>query len=123
MDTLKEIEGEIFGKHIEWGNIDKEKALANTKILDLLREACLIESFFGVYIGHMMELFGYDVEATSMFTIEAFEAQENRLVSAGYCGEFESREEAKTGCSLTRGIEWDASKINDLCAGGIEGGI
>lgn len=72
--TLKEIEGKIFDRKYDWNLIDKELVLKDTQVLDLLREACLVESYFAVYTGKMLELFAYDVEATSMYTIEAFEA-------------------------------------------------
>lgn len=72
--TLKEIERKIFDRKYDWDLIDKEIALKDTQVLDLLREACLVESYFAVYTGKMLELFAYDVEATSMYTIEAFEA-------------------------------------------------
>ncbi len=72
--TLKEIEGKIFDQKYDWDLIDKELALEDPDVLELLREACLVESYFAVYTGKMLELFDYDVEATSMYTIEAFEA-------------------------------------------------
>lgn len=74
METLKIVESKIFDNRADWKAIDKEKALRNTHILDLLREACLVEAYFGVYTGKMMQLFWNDISATSIFTIEAFEA-------------------------------------------------
>lgn len=74
MTSLEEIESKIFDNRFKWVDIDKEKALSDTHVLDLVREACLIESYFAVYTGKMMQLFWYDVRATSMYTIEAFEA-------------------------------------------------
>ncbi len=74
MSSLEELESKIFDKRYSWAEINKEKALENTAVLDLLREACFVESYFAVYTGKMMQLFWYDVRATSMYTIEAFEA-------------------------------------------------
>lgn len=73
METLDFINSKIFSK-IQWDAIDKELALKNPKALDLLREACLVECFLPVYTGKMNELFWDNIEATSIFTIEAFEA-------------------------------------------------
>jgi rubrerythrin len=73
-ETLAKVEAEIFDRMIPWEEIDREKAMQNPQVLDLLREACLVESYFAVYTAKMMRLFWYDVEATSMYTIEAFEA-------------------------------------------------
>ncbi|MHB8710335.1 MAG: hypothetical protein ACYC6X_02180 [Minisyncoccota bacterium] len=72
--TLLEVEGKIFDRRYDWAAIDKELALKDKDVLELLCEACLVESYFAIYTGKMMELFAYDVEATSMYTIEAFEA-------------------------------------------------
>lgn len=74
MNSLKNIESKIFDKRYNWQDIDKKKALVTPRVLDLIREACLIESYFGTYTAKMMELFWYDVKATSAYTIEAFEA-------------------------------------------------
>lgn len=74
MTALEEIEHKIFDARFKWEDIDTQKALTNTPVLDLVREAALIESYFAVYTGKMMQLFWYDVHATSMYTIEAFEA-------------------------------------------------
>ncbi len=74
MDELRTVESKIFDERYDWDAIDPERAKANTRVLDLVREACLIESYFAVYVGQMMEMFWYDVDATSVYTIEAFEA-------------------------------------------------
>lgn len=74
MQTLNRVQGRIFDNQFEWDKIDKKAALSNTKVLELLREACLIESYFGTYTAKMTTLFWDDVDATSIFTIEAFEA-------------------------------------------------
>jgi rubrerythrin len=74
MSTLDNVRSRIFDKRFEWSRIDPVKALSNTAALDLLREACLIESYLPVYTGKMTELFWDDLEATEVYTIEAFEA-------------------------------------------------
>jgi len=74
MGALKEVEARIFDKKFEWSNIDKNKALENKRVLDLVREACLIEAYLGVYVANMILLLKDDLEATSTFTIEGFEA-------------------------------------------------
>lgn len=72
--ALADTESKIFDDAIPWDKIDKEKALAKPHALDLVREACLVESYFAVYTGKMMRLFWYDIEATTIYSIEAFEA-------------------------------------------------
>lgn len=74
MTTLDQVQTAIFEKRYEWSSVDKKKALKHPEILDVLREAGLIESYLPVYTGKMLELFWYDISATTIFTIEGFEA-------------------------------------------------
>jgi hypothetical protein len=71
---LQGVRSQIFDNRYEWASIDHDKALLNPTALDLLREACLIESYLPVYTSKMTELFWNDLEATEALTIEAFEA-------------------------------------------------
>ncbi len=84
MTTLDHVNGKIFDSRVDWKSINKELALKNTRCLDLLREACLIESYIPVYMGKMIELFWDDIAATSIFTIEAFEAYGHYFISRRY---------------------------------------
>lgn len=74
MTTLAAMQRERLDRLFPWEMLDREAALAQPDLLDLVREACLIESYFAVYTAKMMQLFWYDVEATSTFSVEAFEA-------------------------------------------------
>ncbi|MEM3121875.1 MAG: hypothetical protein QXH60_00315, partial [Candidatus Pacearchaeota archaeon] len=84
MDALREVEGRIFDKKFEWESIDKAQALENKRVLDLIREACLIEAYFGIYVANMISLLKEDLEATSMFTIEGFEAYSHYYILRKY---------------------------------------
>ena len=84
MDELRKIEKRIFDKYVEWNKIDRDKALENTRVLDLIREACLIESYFSLYASKMSELFMEDIDATSIFTLETFEAYTHYYVLRKY---------------------------------------
>ena len=74
MKTLETIQKARLGGMFRWKEIDREAALARPDLLDLVREACLIESYFAIYTSKMMALFWYDVTATSILSIEAYEA-------------------------------------------------
>jgi hypothetical protein len=74
MTTLDTIQKARLGGLFRWRDIDRGAAMARPDLLDLVREACLIESYFAVYCAKMMKLFWYDVSATSIFSIEAYEA-------------------------------------------------
>lgn len=74
MNTLERAEARIFVARFDWGRIEPEKIRTNVHVLERIREACLIESYFSLYIGKLFQLFWYDLDAVSALTIEAFEA-------------------------------------------------
>ena len=84
MNTLRQVQSRIFDHLFAWDQIDRKKALENKHVLELLREACLIESYFAVYTAKMMTLFYDDVSATSIFTIESFEAYTHYFILRKY---------------------------------------
>jgi hypothetical protein len=73
-NLLHDFEKHMFDKRYDWAAIDKAKANETPEILDLLREACLVESVLPAYIAKMMELFWDDMDASTIFTVEGFEA-------------------------------------------------
>jgi hypothetical protein len=74
LHSLSSFNERQLGASVEWSAIDPALALRTPRVLECLREACLIESFLPVFTSRMCELFWDDVDATSVFTIEAFEA-------------------------------------------------
>lgn len=84
MKTLNAINNAIIAKEIDLSKVDPKLALMNTKVLDLVREACLIESYFGLYISHMLDIFRYDLNAAAVFTIEAYEAYSHYIILNKY---------------------------------------
>jgi len=84
MKTLDQVNSRIFDARVDWKSIDRELALKNTNVLDLLRQASLIESYFPVYTAKMIALFWDNLAATSIFTIEAMEAYGHYFVSRRY---------------------------------------
>jgi len=84
MKTLELANSAMFDRKVNWKSINRELALKNTKVLDLLREACLIEAYLPVYTSKMNELFWDHIAATSIFTIEGIEAYGHYFVSRRY---------------------------------------
>ena len=84
MDALRTFNDRNVGASIDWSAVDRERALRTPRVLDCLREACLIESYLPVFVSRMCELFWDDVDATSVFTIEAFEAYGHYTVLRRY---------------------------------------
>ena len=71
---LKQHEKRVFDKRYDWSAIDIKKAHETPEILELLREACLVESVLPAYIAKMMDLFWDDLDASTIFIVEGFEA-------------------------------------------------
>jgi hypothetical protein len=82
--TLQTVHRKLFEEKLDWSRIDKQRALAHPEQLELLREACLVESYLPVYTGKMMGLFWDDLDATTIFTIEAIEAYGHYYVLRRY---------------------------------------
>lgn len=74
MRALDSARRKMLAHRLDWDGIDRKKALSTPRVLDLLRQACLVESYLPVYTGKMMALFWDDLDATAIFTIEAAEA-------------------------------------------------
>lgn len=74
MRSLRLVQRKMLDATVPWDRVDRAAALESPHVLDLLREACLVESYLPVYTGKMMSLFWDDLDATAMFTIEAIEA-------------------------------------------------
>lgn len=84
MNALQDVEHNIFSKKFEWDKIDKKATQKDKVVLGLLKEACFIEAYFSVYAAKMVALFWYDIEATSVFTIENFEAYTHYYILRHY---------------------------------------
>lgn len=74
MKILDEVNARIFDARVDWDAIDVASAGAETELLALLREACLVESWFPLYMAELSRTLFDDLEATAIFTIEGFEA-------------------------------------------------
>ena len=84
MHSLDQANAKMFDARYPWNDFDRERARSNLGVLDLLRDACLIESYFPIFMGKMIELFSDDVAATSVFVIEAIEAYGHYFVLRRY---------------------------------------
>ena len=91
MTTLESIQTKRLDALVPWDTLDHEAALANPQLLDLVREACLIESYFAIYTSKMMQLLWHDVAATSILSVEAFEAYIHFVTLRRYLDEVDYR--------------------------------
>lgn len=74
MKSLERAEARLLDARFDWAAIDPERIRGNVHVLERLREACLVESYFSVYAARLLPLFRRDLRATAALTIEAFEA-------------------------------------------------
>jgi rubrerythrin len=84
MKSLRAVQRKLFDSKLDWAAIDVNQALSRPDLLELLREACLVESYLPVYTGKMMSLFWDDLDATTIFTVEAIEAYGHYYVLRRY---------------------------------------
>lgn len=82
--TLEICDAAIVAQRANFSHIDVARARRQPAVLDLVREACLIESYFPVYMGELMTLLRDDLDATSSFAIETFEAYTHFLLLRRY---------------------------------------
>ncbi|MBC8116424.1 MAG: ferritin-like domain-containing protein [Candidatus Saccharimonas sp.] len=64
----------ILDTDIDWDRIDSALALAQTDLLDRVRDSALIESFFPLFTPRALEVLWDDVAATAVFSIQLYES-------------------------------------------------
>ena len=114
MKTLENIQRARLGAMFRWKDIDREAALARPDLLDLVREACLVESYFAIYTAKMMSLFWYDVAATSILSIEAYEAFIHYAALRRYLDEVDYRPVSDEEIRDLRGKALDAVSNDEI---------
>ena len=59
---------------IAWDDIDRSVALAQPALLQRVRDAALIESFFPIFTCRAMDLLWNDISATAVFSVQLYES-------------------------------------------------
>jgi hypothetical protein len=72
--TTAELQRWILDTEVAWDRADPELARAQPDLLDQLRDAALIESYFPVYTIAIMRAFWDQVDVTSVFSIQLYES-------------------------------------------------
>ena len=72
--TTAELQRWILDAEISWDRIDPLLARAQPDLLDQLRDAALIESYFPIYTTAMMRAFWDQVDVTAVFSIQLYES-------------------------------------------------
>jgi hypothetical protein len=84
--THAELQRWILDADIAWGRVDAALALAQPELLDQVRDAALIESYFPVYTTRLIRALWNDLEATAVFSIQLYESYKHFYVLNRYLG-------------------------------------
>ncbi|MBA2301354.1 MAG: hypothetical protein H0W08_01820 [Acidobacteria bacterium] len=82
--TQAELQRWILETDIAWGRIEPSLALAQPELLDQVRDAALIESYFPVYTTRMIRALWDDLDATAVFSIQLYESYKHFYVLNRY---------------------------------------
>lgn len=82
--THAEAQRWILETDVSWGRIDRELAIAQPELLDQVRDAALIESYFPVYTTRLVRALWDDLDATAVFSIQLYESYKHFYVLNRY---------------------------------------
>jgi hypothetical protein len=74
----------ILEADVSWSRIDRALALAQPELLDQVRDAALIESYFPVYTTRLVRALWDDLDATAVFSIQLYESYKHFYVLNRY---------------------------------------
>lgn len=72
--TTAELQRWILDVEVSWDRIDPVVARTQPDVLDQLRDAALIESYFPIYTSGMMRAFWDQVDVTAVFSVQLYES-------------------------------------------------
>jgi len=72
--TTAELQRWILDVDVAWNSVDRALALAQPWLLDQVHDAALIESYFPLYTGKLVTTFFDQVDLTSVFSVQLYEA-------------------------------------------------
>ncbi|TLD72728.1 ferritin-like domain-containing protein [Phragmitibacter flavus] len=82
--TTSEMTRWVLDTDIAWDAIDVNLALAQTDLLDRVRDSALIESFFPIFTPRVLDLMWDDVTATAVYSVQLYESYKHFHVFAQY---------------------------------------
>lgn len=82
--TTSEMTRWILDTDIDWDAIDPAIASTQPELLDRVRDAALIESFFPIFTPRALELLWDNVTATAIFSVQLYESYRHFHVFAQY---------------------------------------
>jgi hypothetical protein len=82
--TQAELQRWILDADVAWGRLDVPSALGQPALLDQIRDAALIESYFPIYTTRLMRALWDQPDATSVFSIQLYESYKHFYVLNRY---------------------------------------
>ena len=82
--THAEMQRWILEADIAWGRIDAALALSQPELLDQVRDAAVIESYFPIYTTRLVRALWDDLDATAVFSIQLYESYKHFYVLNRY---------------------------------------
>jgi hypothetical protein len=72
--TTSELQRWILDVDVAWNDIDRSLALSQAALLDQVHDAALIESYFPMYTAKLLNALWDQVDITSVFSVQLYEA-------------------------------------------------
>jgi hypothetical protein len=82
--TQAELQRWILDADVAWGRIDAALARTQPALLDQVRDAALIESYFPIYTTRLMRVLWDQIDATAVFSIQLYESYKHFYVLNRY---------------------------------------
>lgn len=82
--TQAELQRWILDADVAWGRIDAALACTQPALLDQVRDAALIESYFPMYTTRLMRVLWDQIDATAVFSIQLYESYKHFYVLNRY---------------------------------------
>jgi hypothetical protein len=82
--TQAELQRWILDADVAWNRIDPSLARSQPLLLDQIRDAALIESYFPVYTSRLMRALWDQVDATAVFSVQLYESYKHFYVLNRY---------------------------------------
>lgn len=82
--TQAELQRWILDADVAWARIDPVLALAQPEVLDQIRDAALIESYFPVYTTRLIRALWDQIDVTSVFSVQLYESYKHFYVLNRY---------------------------------------
>src|SRR5688572_13610817 len=82
--TQAELQRWILDADVAWNDIDPVQARSQPALLDQVRDAALIESYFPIYTTRLVRALWDQIDATSVFSIQLYESYKHFYVLNRY---------------------------------------